>query len=126
MGLTYERKVWKFFKRTQERDSSFPRGSILYQQWFSVEPSNLSKPQFFCPDLLLVGPRAVVLFEIKLTQTELAAAQLRRYAPMIEEFFSLPTILCCVFKNLLQRPPALITNLSALHPTTLNHYHLFL
>lgn len=111
-GLTYERKVYKHFK-TQRWT-----GELLHSPWFR-QGSILHNP-----DILLVQPKLVTIFECKLGQTDAAIPQLNRYAAICSEFFGLPCALVQVFRNL-YRPTELITELPG-EPNTLSNWHLFL
>lgn len=111
-GLTYERKVFKHFKAKK-----WP-GELLYSPWFR-QGSTIHNP-----DILLIQPSLLVVFECKLGQTDTAIPQLRRYAAICSEFFGLPCALVQVFRNL-YRPCQLITSLP-MKPNSLSHWHLYL
>lgn len=111
-GLTYERKVFKHFKKKH-----WP-GDLLYSPWFR-EGSSLHNP-----DILLVQPHLVVIFECKLSQTELAVQQLKRYSAVCHTFFGLPCACVQIFRNLFC-PCNLITTLPTA-PNSYSQWHLFL
>ncbi len=120
-GLTYERKVFKFF-RQQKRLLSWP-GNLMHSPWFKVEDS---KTCFLNPDILLIGPKMITVFECKLSQTSEAFPQLRRYGEVCKTYFGLPVNLILVFRNL-YHSVNLITNLPReSHPREFFSWHLFL
>lgn len=119
-GLTYERKVFRELCRLQKTDPSFPKGQLLHNQWFKI--TNGNDISFCCPDILLVTSKEVFIFECKLTQTD-CSEQLTRYAKICEEFFSLPTIVITIFRNLLRKENLLSTLADAKNG---QNWHLFL
>jgi len=119
MGLTYERKVVKFFRKQQ-----WP-GALLHGQWFKFR--DCCGSGFCCPDILLVQPTRAVIFECKLTQTPSAHGQLSElYGPVVGMYYGLPVVLCEVFRNLLNRPERLVRGLDEMLPDLLNSWHLYL
>lgn len=122
-GLCYERKVFKFFKRQKNLFPQLWKGDLLHSPWFrSCEDDKMALHN---PDVLLVGPEIVTVFECKLSQSDLAEQQLRRYGKICLEFFALPINLICCFRNL-YRPVPLITSLPLLPANQTLQWHLFL
>jgi hypothetical protein len=115
-GLTYERKVVKHFKKLQKNEG-WP-GQLLFGQWFNYNGS------YLCPDILLVTPSVVHIFEVKLTQTKMATAQLNGYEKCLKEFFHLPTTKTQIFRNLVDKKD--LTTFPGILPNIINMWHLFL
>ena len=91
--------------------------SLCYSQWFQYWDQNGSG--FACPDLFIVRPDSLVLFEAKLTYTPNAESQMRElYAPILEAQFRKPIVSCVVFRNatpeVSRLPGPLVRNLADL------------
>jgi hypothetical protein len=116
-GKTYERKVDRHLRdlcRSGALDSAL--GAPLhryFQQWLCFRDAE--GPGFAQPDSFVVGTRAVLLVEAKLTYTMDGDHQLRYlYGPLLEELFGLPVLRVQAFKNLRGCPgPPMIDQLAA-------------
>lgn len=121
-GLCYERKVFKFFRHQKNLFSQPWRGDLIHSPWFKVEDE---RSYFLNPDILLVGPTLITVFECKLSQTDLAIAQLRKYAKLCFNYFGLPVNGIVVFRNLYNKPK-LISSLPTAPVEEILNWHLFL
>lgn len=84
-------------------------GELYLSQWLGFSDENGAG--WAQPDAFLVQENLVVIFEMKLTQTESARAQLLSlYAPLIKEIFGLPCVCIQVCKNIRERPHHKITH----------------
>ena len=121
-GLCYERKVFKFFRHQKNLFPSIWKGDLIHSPWFKVEDE---KSYFLNPDILLVGPKLITVFECKLSQNDLAIAQLRKYANLCLSYFGLPVNAIVVFRNLYNKPK-LISALPTDPVEEILSWHLFL
>ena len=121
-GLCYERKVFKFFRQQKNLFSSIWKGDLIHSPWFKVEDE---RSYFLNPDILLVGPKLITVFECKLSQNDLAIAQLRKYANLCLSYFGLPVNAIVVFRNLYNKPK-LISVLPTDPVEEILSWHLFL
>lgn len=121
-GLCYERKVFKFFRQQKNLFSSLWKGDLIHSPWFKVEDQ---RSYFLNPDILLINPKLITVFECKLSQNDLAIAQINKYAKLCLEYFGLPVNAIIVFRNL-YRPTSLITSLPLLPANQTLQWHIFL
>ena len=121
-GLCYERKVFKFFRQQKNLFPSIWKGDLIHSPWFKVEDE---RSYFLNPDILLVGPKLITVFECRLSQNYLAIAQIRKYAKLCLEYFGLPVNAIIVFRNLYQKPK-LISSLPTSPVEEILNWHLFL
>ena len=121
-GLCYERKVFKFFRRQKNLFSSLWLGDLIHSPWFKVEDE---RSYFLNPDILLVGPKFITVFECKLSQNDLAVAQIQKYAKLCLKYFGLPVNAVIVFRNLYNKPK-LIRELPTAPVEEILNWHLFL
>jgi hypothetical protein len=102
-GKTYERKVDRHL-RDLERSGTLAEhlgGPVerYFQQWLCFRDA--AGPGFAQPDSFVVGSRAVLLVEAKLTYSLDGDHQLQYlYGPLLEELFGLPVLRVQAFKNL--------------------------
>lgn len=122
--MTYQRKVWKFFLSQQKAKPLEWPGQFLYEPWF-CERSDAGPVmlRYHSPDILLITPSFIYLFEIKLSEVE-EEGQVRRYGRVCEEFFGVPVLLCQVCRNL--KSSAGVRKLEELKKEVVNIWHLFL
>lgn len=95
--MAYERKVGRHLKRMLQRGQI--EGELFLGQWLCYSDANgIGYAQ---PDAFVVQEHLVVIFEAKLTQTDLARIQLLSlYAPLLKAIFNRPCVCIQVCKNL--------------------------
>lgn len=72
--------------------------SFHYSQW--IEFTDAGGSGFACPDIFIVLENKILLFEVKLTQTPNAVAQMRQlYEPLLACIFNYPIIRCEIYRN---------------------------
>jgi hypothetical protein len=93
--MTYQRKVERLLKREFE--------DLVVAQWLEFLDEN--GRGFAQPDVYLVGPHSVVLFEAKLTQRDSALSQIGQlYRPLLRFIYKRPVVGVLVCKNLRKDP----------------------
>lgn len=78
-GKTYERKVYKTLKRQCDA-GEWPNGELLYGPWLEYVDQN--GPGICQPDLVMILPDTLMIFEVKLKQTLKAWDQLDKYVAL--------------------------------------------
>jgi hypothetical protein len=93
--MTYQRKVEKILGREFE--------DLIVGQW--LEFVDEYGRGFAQPDIYLVGPHSVVVFEAKLTQRDSALSQIGQlYRPLLRFIYKRPVVGVLVCKNLRKDP----------------------